>query len=340
MRKPVVLITGANGEIGHALIRDLAASDHEIVALDLRPIDPALEGLCRSSIVGDILDESLLQRLVSEYEIHAIFHLAALLSTRAEYTPSTAHKVNVNGTLNLLELAHEQAKWHGHRVRFIFPSSIAVYGVPVGGDRPTPSLLREEEWNMPTTMYGCNKLYCEQLGRYYTLHYQQLSREKTSSGVDFRALRFPGLISAATTPSGGTSDYAPEMLHAAAQGEPYACFVPKEERLPFMAMPDAIKSILQLYAADAERLTQRAYNVTAFSLSAEQVRSRVLESFPDAEITFEPDPPRATIVASWPSDVDDSAARQDWGWRPDYDDRRAFQEYLIPGIRDRYGAKD
>ncbi|MGE3163420.1 MAG: NAD-dependent epimerase/dehydratase family protein [Planctomycetota bacterium] len=335
MRKPVVLITGANGEMGHALIRSLSVAEQEILALDVRPLDDELAPLCVGSIVGDILDESLLQRLVSEYEIHAMFHLAALLSTRAEYTPATAHSVNVNGTLNLLQLAHEQAKWHGHRVRFIFPSSIAIYGVPTGL-RPKPGHVREDEWNSPTTMYGCNKLYCEHLGRYYTDHYQQLARERAPSGVEFRSLRFPGLISAVTTPSGGTSDYAPEMLHAAAQGVRYECFVPAEEQIPFMAMPDAIRAILMLYRADPECLTRRVYNLQAFSLSAAEIRERVLESFPKAEIEFVVDPARAGIVASWPAGVDDTAARMDWGWRPEFDARRAFEEYLIPGIRRRY----
>lgn len=337
MRKPVVLITGANGEMGHALIRSLAAVDQEILALDVRPLDDELAALCRSSIVGDVLDEALLQRLVSEYEIHAMFHLAALLSTRAEYTPATAHAVNVNGTLNLLQLANEQAKWHGHRVRFIFPSSIAIYGVPPLS-KPKPSRVREDEWNSPITMYGCNKLYCEHLGRYYTENYQQLARDRVPSGVEFRALRFPGLISAVTTPSGGTSDYAPEMLHAAAQGIRYECFVPPEEQIPFMAMPDAIRAILMLYRADPECLNRRVYNLQAFSLTAAQIRARVLESFPSAEIDFVVDPARAGIVASWPADVDDSAARTDWGWRPEYDARRAFEEYLIPGIRRRYSV--
>lgn len=334
MRKPVALVTGANGELGHELVRRLADSDQDIVALDLKPLDESLVPLCRAALVGDILDEGLLQRLISEFEIHQIYHFAALLSTRAEYTPKAAHDVNVNGTLNLLNLAHEQSRWHGNKVRFIFPSSIAVYGLPLAGD--CPSLLREPDWNTPRTMYGCNKLYCEQLGRYYTMHYQQLAQGGVESGVDFRALRFPGLISAVTTPSGGTSDYAPEMLHAAARREPYACFVPAEERLPFMVMPDAIRAVLQLAAADHERLSQRAYNVSAFSLSAAQIRERVLGHFPDADITFSPDAPRARIVASWPADVDDSAARADWGWKPDYDADRAFEEYLIPQIRRHY----
>lgn len=333
MRKPVTLITGANGEIGHGLIDHFGrAGVHDIVALDLQPLDARLRPHCLAGIVGDILDENLLQRLISEYEIHAIYHLAALLSTRAEYTPDTAHRVNVEGTLNLLKLAHEQARWHGTPVKFLFPSSIAVYGLPDPETKASAGRVRENDWNFPTTMYGCNKLYCEHLGRYFAGHYRQLAAERVPSGVDFRSIRFPGLISAFTVPAGGTSDYAPEMLHAAAQGKPYACFVPEDARLPFMVMPDAIKALVLLAEAGTARLSRRVYNIGAFSLSAGQVRDQVVRAFPEARVTFVPDVPRAAIVASWPSDVDDSAARRDWGWKPDYDLDRAFREYLVPNI--------
>lgn len=337
MRKPVTLITGASGEVGYGLIeRFAAAGDRDLVALDLKPLPDDMRAMCSTSIVGDILDQNLLQRLISEYEIHAIYHLAALLSTRAEFTPDTAHRVNVEGTLNLINLAHEQSRWHGNPVRFIFPSSIAVYGLPDLPTKRRAGRIRESEWNLPTTMYGCNKCYCEQLGRYYTEHYRQLSAEPQSSGVDFRCVRFPGLISAITLPSGGTSDYAAEMLHSAARGEPYACFVGEEARIPFMVMPDAIKALDMLANAPASKLSQRVYNVTAFSLSAKELRDRVSRAFPKADITFSPDRKRAGIVDTWPADVDDSLAARDWGWEPDYDVDRAFDEYLIPTIAKNY----
>ena len=333
MRKPVTLITGANGEMGHGLVERIAGdADQHVIALDLHPIDERLARHGVAGIVGDILDNNLLQRLISEYEIHAIYHLAALLSTRSEYTPDIAHRVNVEGTLNLLRLAHEQSRWHGTPVKFLFPSSIAVYGLPDTEVKARAGRVKETDFNFPVTMYGCNKLYCEQLGRYYALHYRQLAAERTPSGVDFRAIRFPGLISAVTVPSGGTSDYAPEMLHAAAQGKPYACFVKAEARLPFMAMPDAIRALTMLAAAPVEKISQRVYNIGAFSISAGQVRDRVHAAYKNAEITFEPDTARAAIVDSWPADVDDAMARRDWGWRAEYDAARAFDEYLIPTI--------
>lgn len=337
LRKPAVFITGAGGEVGQGLIRRLSDSGaRNLIALDIKEIPPELKDRCAASIVGDILDENLLQRLISQYEIHGIFHLAALLSTRAEYTPETAHRVNVEGTLNLLRLAHEQAQWHGHPVKFVFPSSIAVYGLPDAATKKAAPPVREIDFNFPTTMYGCNKLYCEHLGRYFAHHYRQLAKKNAAAHVDFRCLRFPGLISAVTMPTGGTSDYAVEMIHCAASGEPYDCFVPPEATIPFMVMPDAIEALLKLADAPAERLRQCVYNVTAFSLSAEQLRRRVLEHFPHAEIRYHADPARARIVDTWPADVDDSAARRDWGWVPKYGADLAFSEYLVPGIRERY----
>lgn len=340
MRKRAVLVTGANGEVGYGLIERFASGansqDVDIIALDLKKIDRALRERCSATIVGDILDQDLLQRVVSEYEIHTVYHLAALLSTRAEFTPDIAHRVNVDGTLNLLRLAHEQAQWHGSPVSFIFPSSIAVYGLPGLDVKSKVGRVRENQWNFPTTMYGCNKSYCEHLGRYYAQHYRQLAADRGMTGVDFRAVRFPGLISAITMPSGGTSDYAAEMLHAAAQDQPYACFVSESATIPFMVMPDAIKALVDLARAPADSLTQRVYNVGSFSLSAGQLRDRVLDAFPKAQVTFEPDEPRAAIVDTWPAEVDDSPARADWGWQPDYDAEKAFSKYLVPQISQRY----
>jgi nucleoside-diphosphate-sugar epimerase len=153
--------------------------------------------------------------------------------------------------------------------------------------------------------------------------------------IDFRCVRFPGLISAVTMPSGGTSDYASEMIHAAARGEPYACFVRPDSRIPFMAMPDAIEALLTLSTAAPERLSCGAYNVSAFNPSADEIRAVALRAFPGASITYRPDAKRQAIVDSWPEGVDDTAARRDWGFAPTYDFERAFQEYLIPTINGR-----
>ncbi len=337
IRTPATLVTGANGEMGHGLIERLAASGgHHIIAMDVRPVDDALSAQCGTTLVGDILDSRLLERLASEYQIRTIYHLAALLSTRAEFTPEAAHRVNVEGTMSLLRLAIEQSRWQGAPVQFLFPSSIAVYGLPSVEAKRSAGKVREHNWTQPVTMYGCNKLYCEHLGRYYTHHYRQLAADADKAAVDFRAIRFPGLISAVTLPSGGTSDYAPEMLHAAAQGKPYSCFVREDVRIPFMAMHDAITALLTLQGAPLGRLSQTVYNITSFSPSAGEIRAIAKNAFPNSEIMFLPDDKRQAIVDSWPEDVDDSAARRDWGFSPEYDQKRAFEEYLIPTIRRRY----
>lgn len=336
MRKRVTLVTGASGEVGQALIRRLAESPAQnLLTLDLHPNPFAGDNV--THIQGDILDRGLLARLVSEFEIESVFHLAALLSTRAEFTPETAHRVNVDGTLELLKLASEQSQWRGRPVLFVFPSSIAAYGLPDREAKDRYTRVREWEWNSPTTMYGCNKLYCEMLGIYFGKYYQQLAAEQPVM-VDFRCLRFPGLISAFTLPSGGTSDYGPEMIHSAARGEGYSCFVRPDARIPFMTMPDAVKALLALARASGESLTRRVYNVTAFSLSAAEIRDIVVKAFPGVEVRFEPDLKRQAIIDSWPADLDDTVARRDWGWDPEYDLDRAFNAYLIPNIRKQYGS--
>jgi nucleoside-diphosphate-sugar epimerase len=300
MRKKGILITGAAGEIGDALLKNLyAQGEGQIITLDLKPLESENAHLS-IHVQGDLMDQALLARLVSEYEIGTIYHLAALLSTRSEFTPEMAHQVNVEGTLGLLRLASEQSQWRNEPVLFMFPSSIAAYGMPNLEIKAEFPHVREWEWNYPTTMYGCNKLYCEMLGIYFSQYYRQLAVDRPVT-LDFRGLRFPGLVSAFTLPSGGTSDYGPEMLHAAAKGEPYACFVREDTCIPFMAMPDAVSALLKLAKAPAKALSRRVYNVTSYSLTAAQFRDLVLKFFPDAKITFKPDTKRQGIVDSWPT---------------------------------------
>ncbi|MCU0514219.1 MAG: NAD-dependent epimerase/dehydratase family protein [Anaerolineae bacterium] len=341
VRKKITLITGANGEVGHGLIRALHAMPGAlpIVVLDLRGMDEAILPLVDTSITGDILDTDLLDNLMSEYEIDTIYHLAALLSTHSEFRPEAAHRVNVQGTINLLHVAIEQAAWRDEAVRFLFPGSVAAYGMPDLATKHRAAPVPEDDYLHPITMYGCNKLYDEHLGRYYMHHYRQLAARPHSTGIDFRCVRFPGLISATTMPAGGTSDYAPEMLHAAAQGQPYACFVRPDTIMPFLAMPDGIQALLALAAAPRTALTRCVYNVTGFSLTAGEIAARVQQDFPAAQITFAPQPGRQTIVDSWPARLDDSAARRDWGWQPRYDAETAFRDYLIPTIRQQYAPR-
>ena len=334
MRKPAILVTGANGEMGHGLIRALSQSGGQpIVGLDIQEADAGLKPALTESIIGNILDQNVLDSINSRYEISAIYHLAALLSTRAEFSPQIAHQVNVDGTLNLLSLAVDQARSHGRAVKFFFPSSIAVYGLPDGISKSEIGAISEEQYLFPQTMYGCNKRYCELLGVYHARHYQRLAADAGTFRVDFRAIRFPGLISAVTQPAGGTSDYASEMIHAAAQGKPYDCFVREETAMPFMTMPDAIRAITELMESPADEVDQRIYNIRAFSPTAADLKRAVERHFPGAVVNFDVDPNRQAIVDSWPSDVDQSAAKRDWQWKPGDDFDSAFTRYLVPAIK-------
>jgi len=198
--------------------------------------------------------------------------------------------------------------------------------------------VSEDDYRHPETIYGCNKLYCENLGIYFSRFYKRLSAESSRGRVDFRSIRLPGLISIHTLPAGGTSDYAPEMIHSAAQYIPYQCFVREDSALPFMTMGDAIKAILQLMEAKEDSLSRSVYNVTSFSPSAAEFREKTLTYFPEAKIDFIINKKRQSIVDSWPAQVDDSKARNDWDWEPEHDFDSAFENYLIPEIKKRYST--
>jgi threonine 3-dehydrogenase len=334
MRAKSVLVTGACGEIGQALVQSLAHRDFHIVTADLAPLPETIKSLSAEHIQGDLVNRI---KILYDYNFDIIFHLAASLSSKAEVATEEAHRINVEGTMQLLMLADYKSEKFNKSVKFLFPSSIAVYGFPDRATKQMTGIVKEDEWNTPHTMYGCNKLYCEKLGVYYS-HFcgQRHLDPDPPAMVDFRAIRFPGLVSAFTIPSGGTSDYGPEMLHCAAQGKPYACFVDADTRISFMAMPDAIKSLLMLTDAPRRNLTSQVYNIAAFSLTAGEFRQQALKAFPGARITFAPNPRRQGIVDSWPEDVDDSLARKDWGWKPDYDEDRFFEDYFLPEMRKRY----
>lgn len=330
-----VLVTGACGEIGQALVQGLAQrGGYQIVSADLAPLPDAIASLVAEHVWGDLVNKV---KVFYDYDFDVIFHLAASLSSTAEEYPERAHRINVEGTMQMLAMAAYRSEKYKKRVKFLFPSSIAVFGFPNLEVKMAAGRVKENEWNAPQTMYGCNKLYCEKLGIYYSSFLGQLHLEPNPPlMLDFRALRFPGLVSAFTVPKGGTSDYGSEMLHAAAQGRPYVCFVREDTKISFMAMPDAVTSLLMLMDAPREGLTGLVYNIAAFSLTAGEFRDWAQKSFPGARITFKPDARRQGIVDSWPEDLDDSKAREEWGWAPDYDVERFFNEYFLPGIRKRY----
>ncbi len=327
-RIPVTLITGAAGEIGQALLQRLAGGPGDpIVTVDLRPLSTAGPGdRHREHCQGDILDSALWDGLLHRYRPTLIFHLAAILSTRAESVPVLAHRVNADGAARLLAMAAEFAS-PDEPIRFVFPSSIAVYGLPSQEAKDAAAAVSEDEHLDPATLYGAQKLYVERLGA---------TIARLNDGLDFRAVRLPGLISADTLPQGGTSDWAPELIHAAARREPYSCFVSQGARLPFCAMPDAVEGVLRLAFCEKASLSRTAYNLGGHSLSAAEIIARVARDFPDLDVRFQLDRGRDRIVASWPGAVDDTAARRDFGFAPEHDEETLFSRYLIPGIRRRY----
>lgn len=338
MSEKAVLVTGACGEIGQALVQNLAArGGYRIVTADLAVLPESISRLSAEHLQGDLVNRI---KQFYDYDFDIIYHLAASLSSKAEVATEEAHRINVEGTMQLLMVAAYRSEKYKKPVKFLFPSSIAAYGFSNLAAKQAAGVVKEDEHNTPHTMYGCNKLYCEKLGMYYSRYFgQRHLDENPPVMLDFRAIRFPGLISAFTLPSGGTSDYGPEMLHAAAQGRPYNCFVREDTKISFMAMPDAIKSLMALTEAPRESLSHVVYNIAAFSLTAGEFRKHALAAFPGAQINFEPNPRRQGIVDSWPEDVDDSLARAEWSWTPDYDEERFFEEYFLPEIRKRYSGK-
>jgi len=325
--EPVALVTGAGGEMGHLLIPALRERGIRVIALDLVPLGDAISEHCVETIEASILDTDVLADLFHRHPPTYVFHLAAVLSRKAEIDPELAHRVNVGGTYNLFKLCEQP--YAERPIRLLFPSSIAVYGLPDRDLKKTVGAIKETEWTVPHGVYGCTKLYCELLGAHF---------QRSNGTPDFRSIRFPGLISGDTLPTGGTTDYAPEMIHAAAQHRPYKSFVLRDTRLPFMTMPDAIDALMRLALAEPDRLTTRAYNIRGFSSTAAEIRSEVLKHYPEAEIGFEPDPVRQLLVDSWPGDVDHSLARRDWGFNPRHGLSQAMADYLVPAMKKRYAA--
>jgi len=329
--RETILITGANGEIGHGLIKELSKDGkNTIVALDINPLDDNLKGLVNEFIQTSILNNDNIASLFAKHNFSLIFHLAALLSTSSERDPITAHQVNTDGAINILHHAWHYASKNKSKVVFVFPSSIAIYGLPDLATKKKVGKIKENEYNLPTTMYGCNKLYIELLGNYYSRYYEKY-KKSDKSYLDFRTLRFPGIISAETMPTGGTSDFGPEMLHAAARGKNYECFVRADSKIPFMVMPDAVKALIQLARVPRSYIKQHVYNVGSFAISAEEI-ARYAIKINSIKITYKPHLKRQAIIDSWPEDVDDSKAKKDWGWEPNYDCQQAFGNYLIPSI--------
>ena len=293
-----ILITGANGQIGSELTAELGGlyGRENVLATDLQE-HGSNNGSARYERL-DATDAGALESAVRRHDIDTIYHLASLLSVTGEKRPDLAWDVNVNGLKHVLDLARERD------LKIFWPSSIAVFG------KETPKHNAPQVTVLdPTTMYGITKVSGEMLCRYYHERF----------GVDVRGLRYPGLISYKTPPGGGTTDFAVEIFHAAAEGSEYRCFVRPETRLPMMYMPDAIRAAVELMQADAGDISVRtSYNVSAVSFSAEELAEEIHRRLPDFSVRYEPDE-RQAIADSWPEEADDTPAREDWGWNHEYD---------------------
>jgi len=307
-----ILITGSSGQIGSELAQTLGRqSDHPIICADIKegthPLPPGAE-----FIKLDITRQDQLEKLFRDHPISRIYHLAAILSARAEANPGLAWEVNMNGLYRMLEMARH------HRSAIFVPSSIAAFGPDTPRNRTPQDTLQRA-----TSLYGVTKVAGELLCDYYHSRY----------GVDTRGVRFPGLISYQTEPGGGTTDYAVDIFFAAVRKEKYACFLKADTRLDMMYMPDAITAMTQLMDADPGRLKHRnAFNIAAYSLTPRELARQIQAHIPGFEITYDIDPVRQAIADSWPDSMDDSAAREEWGWRPRYS-LAAMVEDMIRNIR-------
>ena len=297
-----ILVTGASGQIGSDLVRRLRDRHEEpakVVALDLaRP--SATNGVNRDAPFeeADVRDRSALERIIKTYEVDTVYHLASLLSATGERHPDRAWDVNMNGLKHVLDLSRERD------LRVFWPSSIAVFG-------PTTPKFKAPQATVldPDTIYGVTKRSGELLCQYYHQRF----------GVDVRSLRYPGLISHTTKPGGGTTDYAVDMFYAAVDDTSYTCFLRPDTRLPMMYMPDALQATLDLMDAPGDALTVRSsYNIMSFAFTPEELAAAIQKHQPAFSVRYEPDD-RQDIADTWPEAVDDTPARADWDWEPEYD---------------------
>lgn len=319
----MILITGINGEMGSALVTKLSQrEDKKIIGLDIKPVNSGLESCLDKVYIGDIKDKNLIKKIFKDNKITEIYHLAAILSTKAESIPFLSHQINVDGFLNLM-LEIKESK---NLIKFFFASSIAVYCL----NNLNNSKITEDEFCNPNNIYGCNKLYCEKLGAYFS------NNSKIMNNLDFRSIRFSGIISAHTLPEGGTSDYAPMMIHKAIKNENYTCFVNSASCIPFMVMPDAIRAITSLMNAEKKYLTKDVYHIQAFNPTVEKLYKKIKYYFPEFKLDYNVNKQRQKLIDSWPSNLDQKAAEDDWNWAPKYTFDNAFDNYLIPKIKEHY----
>ncbi|MFW6131089.1 MAG: NAD-dependent epimerase/dehydratase family protein [Candidatus Aminicenantaceae bacterium] len=301
-RQKKILVTGAAGQIGSELILKLREQfePENVIASDIK------KSMNNKSLdsgpyeIVDVTSRGSVESVVEQYQINTIYHLAAILSASGEKYPLRAWDVNTNGLYNVLEVARERKM-----VGVFVPSSIAVFGAETPKENvPQNTILK------PSTIYGITKVIGELMGDYYFQKY----------GLDVRGLRYPGLISNVTLPGGGTTDYAVEIFYKAVKGEKFVCFLNEKTVLPMMYMPDAIKATIHLMEAQTERLKHRSnYNISAMSFSVKDLESEIRKHIPEFKVSYEVDQKYQNIADSWPNTIDDSVARKEWDWSPDYD---------------------
>jgi len=304
-----ILVTGAAGQIGSELVPALRKfyGVEKVVASDIVQPSPQVKQNGPYEQL-DVNSREALSQVIKKHNIKVIYHLAAILSATGEKFPQKAWEVNINGLYHVLEASRELG------IRQVFcPSSIAVFGPA------TPRIKTPQDTILsPTTMYGVTKVAGEHLSDYYVKKY----------GLDVRGCRFPGIISHQTLPGGGTTDYAVAIFYEAILYKKYTCFLKPETRLPMMYMPDCLKSIMNLMQADFSKLKHHSnFNVTAMSFSAEELAAEIKKHLPDFMIDYQPDF-RQAIADSWPESIDDTAAREEWNWKPDYDLARMTEDML------------
>ncbi len=307
--KEKVLVIGASGQIGVELTLALRKiyGNNNVVATDLREENELLKGT-GPYVSLDVMNKEMLHVLVLRQNITQIYLLAAILSATGEKNPNLAWNLNMQGLLNVLDIAREE-KLH----KIYWPSSIAVFG-PTSPKKNCPQQTIIE----PTTVYGISKYAGEFWCNYYNHRY----------GVDVRSLRYPGLISYKSAPGGGTTDYAVEIYHEALSDKHYDCFLKEETYLPMMYMPDAIRATIELMEAPAASISVRtSYNLSGMSFSPKEIAADIKKHIPDFTIAYQPDY-RQAIADSWPQSIDDSTARNDWGWKPEYDLSRMTTDML------------
>lgn len=294
-----ILITGACGQLGSELtieLRNIYGADN-VIATDIRKQNNQISDGPFEHL--DVMDKKQIEKVVDKYNITIIYHLAALLSAKAEQNMELAWKLNMEGLHNVLNVAKEK-----NMERIFWPSSIAVFGP----DAPKKNTPQNTATN-PTTVYGISKVAGEQWCAYY----------HNKFGVDVRSLRYPGLIGYKSLPGGGTTDYAVDIYHKALAGETFSCFLEKYTALPLMYMNDAVKATIDLMQAPEEQISVRtSYNLSALSLTPEDITHSIQKKIPDFNIVYEPDY-REEIASSWPDSINDSAAREDWGWKHEFD---------------------